>query len=353
MRQQWTRRGVLALCAAPRLVAATRGQTFAAERVRFADPSTENEVHRLTNPAYASFLPPSFNRSSSSKGGFVIYASDRVGALQAYRLDVRSGESRLLTEAAALDPQTLMLTADERSVAYFDGDELKLTPIGAGRDRTLGRVSEGWKRSRGMSIADDGIYAAWVEERDGKSRLMLTSAGKASVVVEAAGELSIPLIRPKRAGILYRSGNELWLVGFDGSDRRLLKTAPGKLGLAQWSPDGRTVIYLLGNQMREHTPDSNADALLANTSQFASFGRNADASVFVGASRSKAGPYVLLLLRVTHRELALCEHACSNPEAVNPVFSPSSQRIFFQSDRNGKMAIYTMAVEKLVEKTET
>lgn len=84
-----------------------------------------------------------------------------------------------------------------------------------------------------------------------------------------------------------------------------------------------------------------------------SFGRNADASVFVGASQSKAGPYVLLLLRISRREMALCEHRCSNPAAVHPIFSPSSQRIYFQSDRNGKMAIYTMAVERLVEKTDT
>jgi hypothetical protein len=34
------------------------------------------------------------------------------------------------------------------------------------------------------------------------------------------------------------------------------------------------------------------------------------------------------------------------------MFSPNSQRIFFQSDRDGKMAIYAMAVERLVEATE-
>jgi oligogalacturonide lyase len=35
-----------------------------------------------------------------------------------------------------------------------------------------------------------------------------------------------------------------------------------------------------------------------------------------------------------------------------PMFSPNSQRIFFHSDRDGKMAIYTMAVDRLVEATE-
>jgi oligogalacturonide lyase len=48
----------------------------------------------------------------------------------------------------------------------------------------------------------------------------------------------------------------------------------------------------------------------------------------------------------------MCEHKASNPEAVAPLFSPDSQRIYFQSDRHGKAAIYSMHVEKLVEKTE-
>jgi oligogalacturonide lyase len=37
---------------------------------------------------------------------------------------------------------------------------------------------------------------------------------------------------------------------------------------------------------------------------------------------------------------------------VAPIFSPNSQRIFFQSDRDGKMAIYAMTVDRLVEATE-
>ena len=63
-------------------------------------------------------------------------------------------------------------------------------------------------------------------------------------------------------------------------------------------------------------------------------------------------PDVLLLLRAAHSERTMCEHKASNAEAVAPLFSPDSQRIYFQSDRHGKPAIYSMHVEKLVEKTE-
>jgi oligogalacturonide lyase len=61
---------------------------------------------------------------------------------------------------------------------------------------------------------------------------------------------------------------------------------------------------------------------------------------------------VLILLRLTRRELTLCEHKASQPALCAPQFSPDSQRIYFQSDRDGKPALYCIHVERLVEKTD-
>jgi oligogalacturonide lyase len=131
------------------------------------------------------------------------------------------------------------------------------------------------------------------------------------------------------------------------------------VGRADWAPDGKTVLYLNFPEdpkqltaIRECAPDAASDKLVAKTSQFANFGFNRDTSVFVGASRSAASPTILLLLRITQRELTLCEHKASHPETTAPRFSPDAQRIYFQSDRDGKPAIYCMHVEKLVEKID-
>jgi oligogalacturonide lyase len=316
------------------------------QRTRFADGATEFEVLRLTDPGHRSVLPLTSSRASSSRAGFLVFSSDRGGSLQVYRLDVRSGEQRQLTEAAALAADSLTLTADERSFAYFDGDQVKLCPIGSLRDRELGRGSS----ARGLGVADDSLTMAWFDGDELRAGNALKGAIRP---IAKPGPAAVrPQFRPKRASILFESAQGLWLANLDGSETRRLKTAP-EPHHPQWSPDGQTILYLAGNELREHTPDSNQDAAVAKTSQFASFGRNGDASVFVGASRSKAGPYVLLLLRVTRRELALCEHRASDPSDVRPIFAPSSQRIFFQSDRSGKSALYTMAVDRLVEKTET
>jgi oligogalacturonide lyase len=62
---------------------------------------------------------------------------------------------------------------------------------------------------------------------------------------------------------------------------------------------------------------------------------------------------VLLVTRATRREFTLCEHRASDASAVTPIFSPDSQQVFFQSDIHGKAAIYSVRVDRLVEKTET
>ena len=103
--------------------------------------------------------------------------------------------------------------------------------------------------------------------------------------------------------------------------------------------------------IREFVPDTNEDRLVAETTQFAAFARNADASVFAGASGSKASPYILLLARAVRRELTLCEYRASDPSMAAPVFSPNSQQLFFTSDLHGNPAIYRFDVAKLVSET--
>jgi oligogalacturonide lyase len=156
------------------------------------------------------------------------------------------------------------------------------------------------------------------------------------------------------------SSRKLLILQSTCAERRSLRVAAGGIGPALWSSDGRMVYYInfpeggkALNNIREFDPDTNEDRPVANTSQYVHFGRNADSSVFVGASGSKASPYILLLVRSVKRELALCEHRASDPTQVAPIFAPNSQRVFFQSDRHGKMAIYSIRVERLVEATDS
>ena len=71
------------------------------------------------------------------------------------------------------------------------------------------------------------------------------------------------------------------------------------------------------------------------TSQYAAFARNWDGSVFVGASRSKAQPDIVLPVRDVRREMVLCEHRAKRAETVSPAFSPNSQRVYFKAIAKG------------------
>ena len=362
--RRFSRRSLLiAGLAGTRLAAqGLKGTTFPSDWRRYSDPTTELDVYRLTDPAYSSTMPAYYNRAIARSSGWMLFCCDRGGSPQAFHMDLKGGQTRQLTEAQELDGASIALLPDNRSFCYFAGRSLQIANLATSRERRLYQVPEGWDRGAGMSVSPDGTHAAFVERRGQGSRLRLVtlSQGAARTVLEAPVEMGDPIARPGRAQILYRQADEaLWLVDSDGKHNRWLKLAAGRVAAANWAPDGKTILYLnipedrtQLNAIREYAPDSDSDKLVAKTSQFAHFGFNRDTSVFVGASRNAASPTVLILLRVTRRELTLCEHKASHPETVAPVFAPDSQRIYFQSDRDGNPAIYCVHVEKLVEKTE-
>lgn len=372
MRGLWTRRGLLALgssciaslrLGAGRTPESSRNRIFTPDWRRFPDPVTEIEVYRLTAPAYTSHLPSWLGRSIARHNQFVLFGSNRGGSMQAWRMDQKTGDCRQLTDAEALDASSINLMPGDRAFCFFDGPSLRLVNLSNLREREIYRIPEGWNRNPGSNVTDDGLRAMLCETRAGSSRLRLVNMAKgiATTVLEGGSPMLGLSGRPKRDQILYRQREQgLWLVNFDGRQNRRLRTAEGGLGPARWGPDGKTILYLHFppdraelNSIREHTPDENLDRQVARTSQFVHFGFNGDSSVFVGASRNTASPDILILLRLTRRELTICEHRASNAAAVAPVFSPNSQYIYFTSDKEGLPAIYRVRMDRFVAETDT
>ncbi len=122
--------------------------------------------------------------------------------------------------------------------------------MNGGHTREVYRLEEGFNFGNGFSLSEDGLVAALIEDKPGLSRLRLITmrSGAAATLAESPDPISDPQPRPKRAGLLYRKGDELWVVNYDGAQNRKLRIAPGGLG------DGAVVRRWKNRRLSEH-PD--------------------------------------------------------------------------------------------------
>ncbi len=322
------------------------------EFVRFADPTTETPVVRLTNPSTTSLLPAPTKRFVSVKDRFLIFSSDRMGKTAPFRLDLRTGQLSLLTQPAELCPQSLCLDQQERELFFIDGSTLKTVSLANKKLKVLSEDVSAF--SAGRSESELVVVR--------RERLELLNIDAPPLAEEVAPWC---LVRPGGEGCAFgREGpsgeQEFWYAPFPKlAGTKPILLAKGRITNPCWSPNGASLLFLRDvpgrgtylSEIHEAFPESGVEQRVARTSQFAAFSPNADGSVFVGASRSKAQPTVILLLRSTQREFTLCEHRASRPASVSPVFSPDSRRVYFESDRQGKPALYSVNVELLVEPT--
>jgi oligogalacturonide lyase len=360
-----SRRAFLAAAAGACLGAessSAKGESFPSNARRYFDPATEFPIVRVTSPEYASVFIPSHNRDFLGRNSLLV-SSDRSGVDEVFRLDLKGGEMRQLTSAQSLDPASIAVLAGGRSFCFFDGASLREANAATLRERELYRVPDGVEHTGALVTSPDRTRAYFVERTAGRYRLRSISFGRAPqarTVLESEDEITDIAPRPERAEIVYRAAGSVFLASLDGVHKIRLPLPSGWIGPMHWSQQGKSILYLHApaereglHVIREFAPESGEDKLVAKTTQFIDFAPNADATVFVGASGSKAAPHILILVWSVRRELTVCEHHASNPALVHPHFSPDSQRIVFASDRHGKPAIYEVAVERLVEETES
>jgi len=352
---RWTRRALLGAVVAPTVWAA-KGQESPGEAKKFLDAATEFEILRVTDLAHNSWLPLASNRAFTRKGDALVFASDAGGTPQLYRFDFKPNKMRQLTEAAALNTNTFTLTAGDRGLLYIDGR--KVLQTAAARDRVVYELPEDWAQSPRIAMSEDGLTVVVSSSNGTKTRIVVTGRA-AAALEERDGDIGTLYLRPRQAGVSYIAGGGLWYLPLGTKKPVALKTAAGEVLSSLWTVDGSSLLYLLKpaekgkmTEIREIVPAGNKDSLVAKTSQFVHFQRNADATVFLGASGSVASPHLLLLVRSVKRELTICEHRCSDARLSRSVLSPNAARIAFQTDRHGKLVIYSMAVDRLIEQSE-
>jgi dipeptidyl aminopeptidase/acylaminoacyl peptidase len=253
-----------------------------------------------------------------------------------------------------LAPDSLCLDPKERWVYLLDGGRLK-------------RVEVGKKEMKKQAETITDEVASFCIAPGGTIFLIRSSGqlqrienAETTTLADSASPNGTCLAQPRGPGCLFvrtSSTREFWFASGNTSGAKPVLLAKGGVSSPCWSPDGQSLLFLRDivtpsatlAEIHQVGLDGTGERCVAPTSQFASFSTNFDGSVFVGASRSKAQPNVVLLLRSAKRELTLCQHHASHPGAVSPAFSPDARRVYFQSDEDGKPAIYSVNVELLVE----
>jgi oligogalacturonide lyase len=307
-------------------------------------------VVRLTLPTQSSFLAHRENRSISSREGFLVFSSDRDGAIAPFRANLKTGAVTRLAETQSLRTDSLCLDSREHELWFVDEHALKAVDLQRLKTRTVLEGVDAFHLNGRRNV---------VVVQRGEKLERWAPNGSAPLAEDVS---SRGLISPSGEGCVFgrRSSpdlEELWYVPVAGGKPRLL--AKGNIASPCWRPDSQTVLFLrfvdrttyVSSEITEVALDGSAERKVAATSQFISFTPNGDGTVFVGASRSKAQPNIVLLLRSVGREMVLCEHRAHQAELVSPIFSPNSQRVYFESDREGKPAIYSVNVERFVDQT--
>ncbi len=322
------------------------------EFTRITDGVTENLVVRLTSPAFTSHLTGLGNQFVSVRERLLLFCTNRTGRMAPFQVDLRNGALRQIAEPEKLDYRSLCLDKSQKAAYFLDGDRIHQAGLGKGGLQTLAQ-GVSWFRlgANGELFAIQG------------GRLVLREGSAWRTLAEEAVAC---WPQPNGAGCLFarkldEPERQFWYVASNGANKPVL-LASGRIRDPYWDTDGVSILFLrdvinaTGVTLAEiHSKGLNgeAEAFVAPTSQFAAFAPNGDASVFVGASRSRAQPTIVLQLRTPSREMTLCEHASRHPEDVRPSFSPDSRRVYFESEHEGNPAIYSVSVEYLVEPLAT
>jgi oligogalacturonide lyase len=193
------------------------------------DEQTGACVTRLTSAPCVNHPLYYLTNSFSADGRWLVFASNRAGKMDLYKICLENGEIQRLTDVDGLDPFSGNVIDD---VVYFTttGRIHRLDLRDGGRQTLVDRPGCGFGE---VTVSGDRRWLASLITRSGKAGLLVarTDGSEAGVILEGVRALYHPQFHPCDSTRLIYSADppdpRMWTVHRDGSgDRCVYRNAP-------------------------------------------------------------------------------------------------------------------------------
>ena len=358
---------------------------------RYNDSVTGRLVTKLTTGDHLCHHPYFYNKAITNDNSFLIFASNKDGQRELYKMDLHNGEAEQLTEGKEINDFSAMLTNDDRYLIFSRGNKIIRMDLKTLNEDAVYETPSGWLTGGNPGISSDNGYLVLVE-MDEKDRI--TSKGdwsnfepqwakkpccrivyiniekKTSKVVHQEEHcwLGHPQISPSDNGtILFchegpgnRIDARLWMLNADGTDVRCLKPQGHHELITHeyWLNDGSRLAFIYRNsEKNEETirflnPDTMDEEILMDCSTYCHFISNHNNTRIIGDGQNPKKPFIYLIDVIRKKEEKLCMHGSrwksygNNQDAhPHPAFSPDGSFIIFTSDMDGIPGIYRVDLE--------
>jgi oligogalacturonide lyase len=356
------------------------------------DSYTGQTLTRLTAPEQVNHHPYFYYKMITNDNRYLIYASERNGQRNLYRMDLQDGSALQLTEGAGVHDFGCSLTSDDRYLIYCRQHQIIRMDMATLEEEVFYETEAGWTPNANPGLSSDDRYLVLVEIND---RDVIASKGdwstfelqwakqphcrimyidieqKTSRIVheELNCWLGHPQIRPHDPSTIlfchegpgHRIDARLWLIQADGTNLRCAKeqTHEELITHEYWIADGSKFAFVYRHEdyqwhesIRFMDPDTLEEEIWMNSSKYCHFISNHNHSKIVGDGQLPEQHFIYLVDVQERKEYKLCSHGTSWKSYGNtqdahphPAFSPDGTFIIFTSDMEGIPCIYKVDLD--------
>ncbi|TVY05433.1 oligogalacturonate lyase family protein [Paenibacillus cremeus] len=358
----------------------------------YTDPYTGRTVTRLTTPERVNHHPYFYYKMITNDNRHLIYASERDGQRQLYRMSLTDGSALQLTEGAGVHDFSCSLTSDDRFLIFCRDNRIMRMDMSTLEEELIYQSPAGWvpNANPGLGSDDDCLVLVEMKESDvvhGKGdwstfepqwaarphcRIVYVDIGRRTshiVHEETNCWLGHPQLRPHdpstvlfcHEGPGHLIDARLWLVQADGSRLRCAKeqTHDELITHEYWLADGSRFAFVyrhkdfkLHESMRFVNPETLEEEVWMDCSKYCHFISNHDNTRIVGDGQLREQHFIYLVDVPNRREEKLCSHGTSwktyghtQDSHPHPAFSPDGTFMVFTSDMEGIPCIYKVDLE--------